>query len=758
VVLIGLAAAVSAAAGWDQRHHVQWLVAAGVIAALGGLTQLAHQDRPVPLPEKTVRLGAWITGDQKGTNFAIFSKNAKAVDLCLFDNDGNERRVALSRLQSTAHVWHGYVRGVGAGQRYGYRVSGDYQPVEGHRFNPAKLLLDPYARAIEGEVDWAGPVFGYVRGGDDTVPDASDSGPYVPRSVVIDGAFDWGDDRHPNVPWTDTVIYDAHVRGFTKQHPDVPERQRGTYAAMGSAPVISYLKDLGVTTLLLMPVHHFVSEQAIVEQDLTNYWGYNPIGYFAPEASYSSSGGAGEQVREFKAMVRDLHAADIEVMLVVVFNHTAEGDHRGPDLCFRGIDNRAYYRLDRDLRRYRDYVRCGNSLNMREPQVLDLIMDSLRYWVEEMHVDGFRFDVASALARNLYEVGNLRTFFDLIHKDTVVSQVKLIAESWDVGEGGYQVDKLPALWGEFNDSYRDAVRRFWRGVAQPREELGRRLTGSADLCKSDGRGPGTSINFITYNDGFTLQDLVSYNEKHNEANGEDNRDGAEFNDSWNCGVEGPTDDLDIQDLRERQKRNFLTSLLLSAGVPILLAGDEFGRTQHGNNNPYCQDNEVSWLNWQLDERGEALLQFTRQLIVLRAEYPVFRRRKPFRKEIGNTGLKDVTWFASDGGEITGDKWLESDIYAFGMFLNGQTVFGRSPWIERIVNDSFLLLFNGGNETVQFTLPGPPWATRYEPIVDTRRTSASPNSTATRRLWKAEDVIRLEFRSSVVLRATMPDDE
>jgi isoamylase len=758
VVLIGLAAAVSSAAGWDQHHHLQWLAAAAVIAALAGLAQFPRQDRQGSSPKKTVQLGAWLRENRKGTDFAVFSRNAKAVALCLLDSVGNERRVAMSKLQGTAHVWHRYVRGVGAGQRYGYRVSGDYQPVEGHRFNPAKLLLDPYARAIEGEVDWAEPVFGYVPGADDTIPDLRDSGPYVPRSVVVDSTFDWGDDRHPKIPWTDTVLYDVHVHGFTKQHPDIPQQKRGTYSAMASAPVISYLRDLGVTSLILMPVHHFISERAVVERGLTNYWGYNSIGYFAPEGSYSSSGAAGQQVREFKAMVRDLHAADIEIILDVVFNHTAEGDHLGPHLSFRGIDNRAYYHLERNQRRYRNYADCGNSPNMGDAQVLALIVDSLRYWVEEMHVDGFRFDLASALARGLYEVGHLNMFFDLIRNDAAISGVKLIAESWNVGEGGYQVDHFPALWAEFNDGYRDAVRRFWHRAARPREEaarpreeLAQRLTGSVDLCRSDGRSPGTSINFVTHHDGFTLHDLVSYDKKHNEANGENNRDGIEFDDSWNCGAEGPTDDPKIRVMRERQKRNFLTSLLLSAGVPILLAGDEFGRTQQGNNNPYCQDNEVSWINWSLDKHGEALREFTKELIALRAAHPVFRRRKPFHgSEIPSAAMKEVGWFTPDGTELVGPDWPVPAIYTFGMFLNGQTSFGRTTWGERISHDSFLVLFNASAEATRFTLPGAPWAEQYERIIDTAHPSFGSIDATLTSVLEAGDSINLEVHSSVVL--------
>jgi isoamylase len=604
----------------------------------------------------------------------------------------------LSRLRSTPEIWHGYVRGVGAGQRYGYRVTGDYSPENGNRFNSAKLLLDPYARAIEGRVDWVGPVFGYQGHADDGVPDTRDSGRHVPHSVVVDNAFDWGNDHHLRIPWENTVIYELHVRGFTKQQPDIPDALRGTYAAIGSTAAINYFRNLGVTTLQLLTVHHFVSEGWLIGRGLTNYWGYSPIGYFAPEASYSSSGTAGEQVREFKSMVRSLHAAGIEVMLDVVYNHTGEGDHRGPHLCFRGIDNRAYYRLRSDRRYYWDYSGCGNSFNFNSgnSEMLALIIRNLRFWIEEMHVDGFYLDLASALARNLYEDGQLDEFFRQIREDHVISKVKLIAESWDIGEGGgYQVDAFPRLWAEFNDDYRDAIRDFWRGVPESRKRLACRLSGSTDMCRADGGSPSTSVNFVTTHDSFTLHDLVSYNEKHNEANAEHNIDGANDNHSWNCGVEGPTDNPAILRLREQQKRNFLTTLFLSAGVPVLYAGDELGNTQMGNNNPYCQDNETSWINWQLDERGEALLEFTRKLIALRAAHPVFRRRKTFEgREVDGSGVKDVGWFAADGTEMDVARWLQPDIYALGMFLHGRAVFDRTTVSERITDDSFLLLFNG----------------------------------------------------------------
>jgi isoamylase len=706
--------------------------------------------------------GAWITKDREGTEFTVFAKDADAVDLCFVDEKGNQQlSIALSRLPSDGSVWHVYVSGTGAGQRYGYRVSGPYEPSSGHRFNPHKLLLDPYAKAIAGKVKWKGPVFGYRhRRGEteldpsDPVPDRRDSAPSVPHSVVVDDAFNWEGDKHPSIPWVDTVIYEVHVRGFTKLHPGVPKKQRGTYAGVASKAVIDHLKNLGVTTLQLMSVHHFVSEREVIRRGFTNYWGYNPIGYFAPEEKYSSSKAAGQQVREFKEMIRSLHEARIEVLLNVVFSHTAEGDHEGPHLCFRGFGNRTYYCLEYRQSLYRDYSGCGNSLNLADSKVRNFIMDSLRYWIKEMHVDGFHFDLAKALAENLYEHGNLRTFFDLIRNDPVISQVKLIAESWDLGDsGGYQVGDFPYLWGEFNDRYRDAVCWFWQGTPQPLEELASRLAGSLDLCGPDGPGPDTSVNFVTYHDGFTLHDLVSYNEKHNEGNGEGNRDGIGANKSWNCGVEGPTGDLEIQELRERQKRNFLTTLFLSAGVPMLLAGDELGRTQNGNNNPYCQDGELTWIDWMPCKRGDALLRFTQELIELRAKYRVFRRRKSFPGNlIRNTGMKEVAWFAPDGVEMNEETQGKQDIQTFGMFQNGQAVFGRSMQSERIKDASFLLLFNGNSEMTRFIVPGLPWAVSYEQIIDTGNREARITDTGDGPVWKAHDSIQMKARSVVVLKA------
>jgi isoamylase len=705
-------------------------------------------DREPVWPGQPRPLGASWDGD--GTNFAVFAEGAEAVELALFDESGRERRVRLPEV--TAHVWHGYVPEVRPGQRYGFRAHGPYDPDRGLRYNPAKLLLDPYARAIEGEVDWDPSMFGYPLGGDDLAADDRDSAPHSPASVVVhDAGFPWGDDRHPRVPWADTVIYEAHVRGFTMRHPDVPAHQRGTYAAMGSPPVIQHLRRLGITTLELLPVHHFVSEHHLVARGLINYWGYNSIGFFAPEASYSSTGTLGQQVSEFKAMVRNLHAAGIEVVLDVVYNHTAEGNHLGPTLSFRGLDNRSYYRVsDQNPRFYVDYTGTGNTLNARHPQVLALIMDSLRYWVEEMHVDGFRFDLASALARSLHEVDRLAAFFDLIHQDPVVSKAKLIAEPWDVGEGGYQVGNFPVLWTEWNGRYRDTMRDFWRGARTGVADVAYRLTGSSDLYQDDGRRPWASINFVTAHDGFTLHDLVSYNDKHNEANGEGNRDGSSDNRSWNCGVEGPTEDSEVSFLRERQRRNFLTSLLLSQGVPMLLAGDELGRTQHGNNNAYCQDNEISWVDWELDEQRVALLEFIGAIVALRRQHPVFRRRTFFQGRAVHGAVKDIGWFTPDGTEMDEADWQAPDVSTLGVFLNGEEIPDQDPRGGRIVDDSFMLLLNGGGEPTLFKLPGEPWAKEYELLADTALAFVRPPG-ADAPSYMAGEALSMASRSLAVLR-------
>ncbi|MDI9582264.1 MAG: glycogen debranching protein GlgX [Thermobispora sp.] len=661
-------------------------------------------------PGEPYPLGA--TWDGVGTNFSVFSEVAERVELCLFADDGTETRVDLP--ETDGFVWHGYLPGIMPGQRYGYRVHGPYRPEEGHRCNPAKLLLDPYAKAVEGSVRWHEAVFSYHFA--DGRLNTEDSAPYMPKNVVINPFFDWGGDRRPRTPYHQTVIYEAHVRGLTMRHPHVPERLRGTYAGLAHPAVIEHLLSIGVTAVELMPVHQFVPEHALVSRGLTNYWGYNTIAYLAPHNAYSSSGQRGEQVLEFKAMVRALHEAGIEVILDVVYNHTAEGDHRGPTLGFRGIDNAAYYRLQEDDRRfYVDYTGCGNSLNVRHPHALQLIMDSLRYWVLEMHVDGFRFDLAAALARELHDVDRLSAFFDIIQQDPVISQVKLIAEPWDVGPGGYQVGNFPPLWTEWNGKYRDTVRDFWRGTAGALPDFASRLAGSSDLYAHNGRRPVASINFVTCHDGFTLTDLVSYDRKHNEANGEDNRDGTDDNRSWNCGAEGPVDDPEINRLRRRQRRNFLATLFVSQGVPMVLAGDEIGRTQHGNNNAYCQDNELSWVDWSLVERERDLLEFVRSLAALRRRHPVFRRRRFFRGT--GDGTRDVVWLTPAGAEMREADW-HSGARSLAVFLNGDAISEPGPRGERIRDDSFLLLFNAHHEPVTFTLPGSEYGPGWVAVIDT----------------------------------------
>jgi glycogen operon protein len=645
------------------------------------------------------------TWDGKGTNFSLFSEHAERVVLCLYDAQNHETCVDVN--ECTAFNWHCYVPGAGPGQRYGYRVHGAYDPATGHRFNPSKLLIDPYAKAIEGPIDWErANVLPYPPSLDrdaDLQPDDEDDAAAIPKCVVIDPAFDWEDDRPPVHPWSETVIYETHVKGFTKLHPAVRDDLRGTYAGLASEPALEYFNQLGVTAVEVLPIHHIADESFLHERGLTNYWGYSSIGYFAPHALYAATGTHGEQVREFKGMVKALHSAGIEVILDVVYNHTAEGNHLGPMLSFKGVDNASYYRLMPDEPRfYMDFTGTGNSLNPVHPSVLRLIMDSLRYFVMECHVDGFRFDLASALAREFYEVDRLSAFFDTIHQDPVLSQVKLIAEPWDVGPGGYQVGNFPVLWAEWNGIYRDTVRDFWRGQANV-ADFTRRFTGSSDLYQDDGRMPFASINFVTAHDGFTLRDLVSYNEKHNEANGEHNKDGTDDNRSWNCGVEGPTEDRAVNALRARQQRNFLTTLLLSQGVPMILGGDEFGRTQGGNNNAWCQDNEISWFDW---ESADAELRaFTEQLIRLRREHPVFRRAAFLTGgEVRGSGLPDVWWFRPDGRRMTQKDWQRQDLRTLGVFLNGQEIPSRTPTGEEIVDDSFLLLFNAHFEPVTFTLP------------------------------------------------------
>jgi isoamylase len=700
-------------------------------------------------PGKPYPLGA--TWDGEGVNFAIFSEHATRVDLCLFDPNDPNREVGRYRLpEYTDHVYHGYLPGLQPGQLYGYRVHGPYEPENGHRFNPNKLLIDPYAKAVDGRINWSDAQFGYTIGNPagDLVMDERDSAAGMPKCVVIDSSFDWGDDTHPRTPLHRSVIYELHVKGFTQQHPDIPDHMRGSYAALAHPATIEYLKSLGVTAVELLPVHHFVNDKVLVDRGLTNYWGYNTINYFAPDVKYSSGGSRGEQVREFKAMVKTLHAHGIEVILDVVYNHTAEGNHLGPTLSFRGIDNKSYYRLVGGAERfYMDYTGCGNTLNAQHPRVLQLIMDSLRYWVTEMHVDGFRFDLASALARELHEVDRLGSFFDIIHQDPIISQVKLIAEPWDVGEGGYQVGNFPVLWAEWNGKYRDAVRSFWRGDEVGVGELAYRLTGSSDLYEHNGRRPYASINFVTSHDGFTLRDLVSYNEKHNEANGENNNDGDNHNISWNCGVEGPSNNKRVTALRDKQCRNFLATLLLSQGAPMICGGDEMGRTQRGNNNAYCQDNELSWINWNFSERDQQLLDYTRKLIQLRRDHPVLQRRKFFQgRQIKGSEIRDIAWFQPDGSDMTEEAWENMLVHALGMRLNGMAISETDERGERITDDILLLLINGNAAKQKFKLPGPPTSPRWEVMLDTNMWEVDPSRSAA-----PGEIFELHPRTLVLLR-------
>jgi isoamylase len=688
--------------------------------------------------------------DGEGTNFSLFSEHAQRVELCLFDADDRELRVELT--QQTAHNWHGYLPGVGPGQRYGYRVHGRYAPESGHRFNGAKLLIDPYAKAIEGPIAFErGNTLPYVPDDSDDAdlrPDDADDAAAIPKSVIVDEDFDWGGDdwTRPRIPWHETVIYETHVKGFTKLHPGVRDDLRGTYAGLASEAPIAHLRSLGVTTVELLPIHHIADEQFIIERGLSNYWGYSSIGFLAPHALYAATGTSGEQVREFKGMIKALHAAGLEVILDVVYNHTAEGNHLGPMLSFKGVDNAAYYRLmPDDPRYYMDFTGTGNSLNPVHPSVLRLIMDSLRYFVMDCHVDGFRFDLAAALAREFYDVDRLSAFFDVIHQDPVLSQVKLIAEPWDVGPGGYQVGNFPVLWTEWNGLYRDTIRDFWRGGARV-AEFATRFTGSSDLYQSDGRTPYASINFVTAHDGFTLWDLTAYNEKHNEANQQDNEDGTDDNRSWNCGVEGETDDPEVNALRARQRRNFLVTLFLAQGAPMLLGGDEIGRTQRGNNNGWCQDNELSWFHWELDEERRELLEFTRRLIRLRAKHPVFRRSRFLEgRPLRESGLPDVWWLRPDGRRMTRRDWQQLDGHRLGVFLNGDAITDVTSDGERVVDDSFLLLFNAFHEPVVFTLPPPRFGRRWTLELST----AEPEATG--EIFPGRGLAPLEARSVVVLR-------
>lgn len=704
-------------------------------------------------PGKPCPLGA--TWDGGGVNFSLFSEHADGVDLCLFDarDENNETRVPLK--EETAHIWHAYLPEIRPGQLYGYRVHGPYAPQEGHRFNPAKLLLDPYAKAVAGPVQWSDALYGYTIGHADAdlSKDERDSAAGMPKCVVVDPAFSWGDDRSPDIPWHRTLIYELHIKGFTARHPEVPKELRGTYAALACPAVIEYLLRLGITAVEIMPVHQFVADRHLVERGLTNYWGYNSIGFFAPEARYASAGVLGQQIDEFKTMVKALHREGIEVILDVVYNHTAEGNHLGPTLCFRGIDNAAYYRqVLEDPRYYMDYTGCGNTLDMTHPHVLQLLMDSLRYWILEMHVDGFRFDLASALARELHEVNRLGAFFDIIQQDPVISRVKLIAEPWDLGEGGYQVGNFPVLWAEWNGKYRDTVRKFWRGDEGQVAEMAYRLTGSSDLYEDEGRRPHASINFVTAHDGFTLNDLVSYNEKHNEANAEDNRDGSDDNLGWNCGAEGATEDPAILALRARQQRNFLATLILSQGVPMIVAGDEFARTQQGNNNAYCQDNELSWLDWRLGGAQKELLEYTRLLVRLFHRHPVLRRRKFFQgRQIRGSEVKDLSWFRPDGKEIGEEDWSGPGTRALGLRLAGDAIEEQDSRGNPIVDETLLILLNPGAEAIEFVLPAHRSRMRWELLLDTRE----PTGARQQRLLRGGVVFHLETRSMALLRLRTP---
>ena len=701
-------------------------------------------------PGRPYPLGA--TWNGAGVNFALFSEHATAVDLCLFDTADPSREVRrIAVTERSDQIWHVYLPEARPGLLYGYRVHGPYAPAEGHRFNPAKVLLDPYAKAIAGKAKWSDALFGFRPGeGDDSAgPDSRDSAPFMPKCVVVESAFSWGDDRLLRTPWHETVIYEVHVKGFTARHPQIPPGLRGTYAGLASPPALEHLKRLGVTAVELLPVHHSVTERHLEDRGLTNYWGYNSIGFLAPDARFASTGVRGEQVAEFKAMVKRLHEAGIEVILDVVYNHTAEGSHRGPTLCFRGIDNRAYYRLETaDKRYYRDYTGCGNTLDLTHPRSLQLLMDSLRYWVLDMHVDGFRFDLASALARELHDVDRLSSFFDVIHQDPVISQVKLIAEPWDLGEGGYQVGNFPPGWAEWNGRYRDTIRRYWKGDWGQVGELAYRLTGSSDLYEQGGRRPSASINFVTAHDGFTLADLVAYTRKRNEANGEDNRDGSDENFSSNFGVEGPTSEAAVRALRERQQRNFLATLLLSQGVPMLSGGDEIGRSQRGNNNAYCQDNEITWFAWPPTGTAARLLDFTRRLIRLRLDHPVFRRRRFFQgRRIHGSAVKDLSWLRPDGAEMTDDEWNNWQSRCVGLELAGNAIEEVDDKGLPVRDDTFLILLNADELPLPFVLPNHQPRIEWELVLDTRDWEPAPSG----RVFKGGEPYALEGRTLAVLR-------
>ncbi len=698
-------------------------------------------------PGKPYPLGA--TWDGEGVNFALYAENATGVDLCLFETQDSIVESVKVRIKEVSHrVWHVYVPGLKPGQLYGYRVYGPYEPQNGHRFNPNKLLIDPYAKSIAGTIQWHDALFGYELGHEDQDLSFSDvdSAPYIPKCAVIDPNFDWEGDKPPGIPYHKTIIYEMHVKGFTQLHPDVPEEIRGKYAALGHPATIKYLKELGVNAVELMPVHHFVNDRHLRDKGLSNFWGYNSIGFFAPDARYASSGNQGEQVIEFKNMVKALHKEGIEVILDVVYNHTGEGNQMGPTLSFRGIDNSAYYRLTEDRRYYMDYTGTGNTLNAQMPVVLRLIMDSLRYWILEMHVDGFRFDLASTLARELHEVDSLGSFFDIIHQDPVISQVKLIAEPWDIGEGGYQVGKFPAGWAEWNGKYRDCIRDYWRGADSMLGEFALRFTGSPDLYEDNDRRPTASINFVTAHDGFTLNDLVSYNEKHNDDNGEDNNDGESHNRSWNCGEEGPTQDQDILALRQKQKRNFLTTLFLSQGVPMLVAGDEISRTQGGNNNAYCQDNEISWINW--DSMDKELLHFTQQLIALYKNHDVFSRKRWFQGQpVKGVGLEDIAWFLPEGDEMNEENWSHDFAKSLAVYMNGHGLRSIDDQGRKITDDSFYIIFNAYEGSLDFKLPSDKYGDEWIKVLDTHEGVISEDGER----YGADDLVNVQGRSVVLLK-------
>jgi glycogen operon protein len=680
----------------------------------------------------------------------LYAENATGVELCLFDGPNQPKERSRIRFKErTHHVWHAYVPGIQPGQLYGYRVHGPFEPSQGHRFNPNKLVIDPYAKALSGTVNWHNSLFGYKMGDDmgDLSYSDEDSAPFIPKCVVTDPRFDWEQDKRPLIPYHKSIIYETHVKGFTQMHPDIPEEIRGTYAGLAHPVTVQYLKELGITAVELMPVHHFITDKFLADKGLSNYWGYNTLSFFAPDVRYCKSGSMGEQVFEFKNMVKELHKAGIEVILDVVYNHTGEGNQLGPTLSFRGIDNAAYYRLTDDKRYYMDYTGTGNTLNAMMPNVLRLIMDSLRYWVEEMHVDGFRFDLAATLARELHEVDRLGSFFDIIHQDPIISQVKLIAEPWDIGEGGYQVGNFPPGWAEWNGKYRDCMRDYWRGADSMLGEFAERFTGSPDLYQDDNRHPTASINFITAHDGFTLNDLVSYNDKHNDANGEDNNDGESHNRSWNCGAEGETEDQEVIELRNKQKRNFLTTLFLSQGVPMLLAGDEIGRSQFGNNNAYCQDNEISWIDWQKADHD--LLLFTKKLIHFSKRHPVFCRRDWFKgRPIRGTGLEDIAWFLPNGDEMSEENWNQDYAKSLGVFLFGLGIRSEGPRGEKITDDSFYIIFNAFHDSLEYKLPGKKFGKKWVRVLDTHENFLEESGSE----HKPDSMVRVEGRSVMVLKA------